>query len=260
MHSNKVNSLNWAIDELSKQKEDFDAKLKVAKKRDETNSLIEEVMAQRKALEQRISALEDGLRVSSDLVDTPCNDLELEIGKIDEKLEIAQERLQSLEQEEYLEELGKKLNRSHSPESELVSDFSNVESRAQIDSFIEDLDVSDQTSKPQFSPSLQQNSPFAEKISQNTPSSESSTPTLMKATSNRIQVSEVDTALQAKSVEETAKSLPMPKLSTVSLEETAKHLGIEPDFLAEKALQAVLRMIARKGGQLSFPLEVDQLD
>ena len=250
MHSNKVNSLNWAIDELSKQKEDFDAKLKVAKKRDETNSLIEEVMAQRKALEQRISALEDGLRVSSDLVDTPCNDLELEIGKIDEKLEIAQERLQSLEQEEYLEDLGKKLNRSHSPESEEVSDFSNVESRAQIDSFIEDLDVSDQTSKPQFSPSLQQNSP----------SSETSTPTLMKATSNRIQVSEVDTALQAKSVEETAKSLPTPKLSTVSLEETAKHLGIEPDFLAEKALQAVLRMIARKGGQLSFPLEVDQLD
>jgi hypothetical protein len=82
----------------------------------------------------------------------------------------------------------------------------------------------------------------------------------MKATSNRIQVSEVDTALQAKSVEKTAKSLAMPKLSPVSLEETAKHLGIEPDFLAEKALQAVLRMIARKGGQLSFPLEVDQLD
>ena len=72
MHSNKVNSLNWAIDELSKQREDFDAKLKVAKKRDETNSLIEEVMAQRKALEQRISALEDGLRVSSDLVMHPA--------------------------------------------------------------------------------------------------------------------------------------------------------------------------------------------
>jgi len=260
MHSNKVNSLNWAIDELSKQREDFDSKLKVAKKRDETNALIEEVMAQRKALEQRISALEDGLRVSSDLVDTPCTDLELEIGKIDEKLEIAQERLQSLEQEEYLEELGKKLNRSHSPESEEISDFSNVESRAQIDSCIEDLDVSDQTSKPQSSPSLQPNSPFNEEVSHNPPSSESSTPTLMKATSNRIQVSEVDTALQAKSVEKTAKSLPMPKLSTVSLEETAKHLGIEPDFLAEKALQAVLRMIARKGGKLSFPLEVDQLD
>ena len=256
----KASSLHWAIDELSKQREDSDAKLKVVKKRDETNSLIEEVMAQRKALEQRISALEDGLRVSSDLVDTPCTDLELEIGKIDEKLAIAKERLQSIEQEEYLEELGKKLNRSHSPEPDEVPNFSNIESRAQLDSFVEDLDVSNQTSKTQFSPPIQKNSPFTEEISQNSPSSESSTPTLMKATSNRIQVSEVDTALQAKSVEKTAKSLAMPKLSPVSLEETAKHLGIEPDFLAEKALQAVLRMIARKGGKLSFPLEVDQLD
>ena len=69
----KASSLHWAIDELSKQREDSDAKLKIAKKRDETNSLIEEVMAQRKALEQRISALEDGLRVSSDLVDHPLH-------------------------------------------------------------------------------------------------------------------------------------------------------------------------------------------
>jgi len=256
----KASSLHWAIDELSKQREDSDAKLKVAKKRDETNSLIEEVMAQRKALEQRISALEDGLRVSSDLVDTPCTDLELEIGKIDEKLEIAKERLQSIEQEEYLEELGKKLNRSHSPETDEVPNFSNVESRAQLDSFVEDLDVSNQTSKTQFSPPIQKNSPFTEEISQNFPSSESSTPTLMKATSNRIQVSEVDKNLQTKSVEEAAKPSAVPKISNVSLEETANHLGIEPDFLAEKALQAVLRMIARKGGKLSFPLEVDQID
>ena len=45
----KASSLHWAIDELSKQREDLDAKLKVAKKRDETNSLIEEVMAQKKS-------------------------------------------------------------------------------------------------------------------------------------------------------------------------------------------------------------------
>ncbi len=144
---NKTSSLKWAIDELSKQREDLDAKLKIAHKRDETNALIDEVMAQRKALEQRISALKDGLRVSSDLVDAPCTDLESEIGKIDEKLEIAQERLQAIEQEEYLEELGKKLNRSHSPEAEESSNLPNINSEAQVDSFVEDLDVSNQTSK-----------------------------------------------------------------------------------------------------------------
>ena len=260
MHSTKVNSLNWAIEELSNQREDLDAKLKVAKKRDETNSLIEEVMAQRKALEQRISALEDGLRVSSDLVDAPCTDLESEIGKIDEKLEIAKERLQAIEQEEYLEELGKKLNRSHSPEAEESSNLSNIKSEAQVDSFVEDLEVSNQTSKHQFYPSLQKNPPLTEEISQKSSFPESSTPTIMKASSNRIQATEIDKPIEEKSIEETTKTLAMDKTSAASLEETAKILGIEPDFLAEKGLQAILRMIARKGGKLSFPLEVEQIN
>lgn len=260
MHSTKVNSLNWAIEELSNQREDLDAKLKVAKKRDETNSLIEEVMAQRKALEQRISALEDGLRVSSDLVDAPCTDLESEIGKIDEKLEIAKERLQAIEQEEYLEELGKKLNRSHSPEAEESSNLSSIKSEAQVDSFVEDLEVSNQTSKHQFYPSLQKNPPLTEEISQKSSFPESSTPTIMKASSNRIQATEIDKPIQEKSIEETTKTLAMDKTSAASLEETAKILGIEPDFLAEKGLQAILRMIARKGGKLSFPLEVEQIN
>jgi len=256
---NKTSSLKWAIDELSKQREDLDAKLKIAHKRDETNALIDEVMAQRKALEQRISALKDGLRVSSDLVDAPCTDLESEIGKIDEKLEIAQERLQAIEQEEYLEELGKKLNRSHSPEAEKSSNLPNINSEAQVDSFVEDLEVSNQTSEPQFSSSLQKNPPLTEEISQNSSFPESSTPTLMKATSNRIQATVIDKPTQEKSVEETTNTLAMDNTSSASLEETAKILGIEPDFLAEKGLQAILRMIARRGGKLSFPLEVDQI-
>jgi len=256
----KAGSLKWAIEELSKQREDLDAKLKIALKRDETNSLIEEVFAQKKALVQRISALEDGLRVSSELVDTPCNDLESEIGKIDEKLEIAQERLQSIEQEEYLEELGKKLNRSNPPSVEEVSDFSNVKSDTQVESFVGDLDVSNQTSKPQFSLSVQKYSSIAEEISQKSSFPESSTPSLMKSASNRIQTTEVDRPIQENSVEEKTKTLAMDKTSAASLEETAKILGIEPNFLAEKGLQAILRMIARKGGKLSFPLEVEQLD
>ena len=107
----KVKSLQWAIEELSKQKEELDGKLKIARKREETGSLIEEVNAQKDALDQRISALEDGLKVSSELVDTPVHNLEEDISAVNEKLEIAQERLASLEQEQYLEELGRKLNR-----------------------------------------------------------------------------------------------------------------------------------------------------
>jgi hypothetical protein len=43
----KVKSLQWAIEELSKQKEDLGGKLKIALKREETGSLIDEVNAQK---------------------------------------------------------------------------------------------------------------------------------------------------------------------------------------------------------------------
>ena len=89
-------------------KKEIESKVSVARKPDETSDLIKEVLAQRDALEKRISALEDGLKVSSDLVDKPVSELETEISEIDGKLEIAQERLEHLEQEEYFEELGKK--------------------------------------------------------------------------------------------------------------------------------------------------------
>ena len=121
----KVKSLQWAIEELSKQKDELDGKLKIARKREETGSLIEEVNAQKDALDRRISALQDGLHASTELVDTPVDFLEDEISKINDKLGIAQERLQNLEQEQYLEELGRKLNRSQG------DDFS--ESLPQVD-------------------------------------------------------------------------------------------------------------------------------
>ena len=64
----KLKSLKWAIGELSKHKEELEGKLKVARKRDETSALIEEVHAQKTHL-KRIASLQDGLKISSDLVD-----------------------------------------------------------------------------------------------------------------------------------------------------------------------------------------------
>ena len=53
------------------------------------------------------------------------------------------------------------------------------------------------------------------------------------------------------------KSKPVP---VKGLEATAEKLGVEPEFLVQKGTQALLRMIARNGGKLSFPLEIDQID
>ena len=239
--NNKVSSLKWAIDELSKQREDLDAKLNIALKRDETNSLIEEVFAQKKALEQRISALEDGLRVSSELVDVPCSNLESEMSKIDEKLEIATERLQAIEQEEYLEELGKSLNRSHLESSDFKGEFDTSLEEPET-SIIEELELPSPAS-------LSPPSPLSQSIA-------STSTSVMKSTTNRIQ---------EQNIESEQSELPKPTMTAVtsptalSLEETAQKLGVEPEFLAEKGLNAFLRMIARNGGKLSFPLEVDQI-
>ena len=242
----KSSSLKWAIEELSKQREDLDAKLKIAHKRDETHVLIDEVMAQRKALEQRISALEDGLKASSDLVDVPCDELESEMQKIDEKLDIAKERLHTLEQEEYLEELGKSLNRANSEESSLDS----IESNQSDTSAIQDLGLTHLSSTP-----LSSSTEFA---ATEGASSSSTAPTIIKPmkASNRLPNPDAAKTTITTTLEKPAT---VSEQTALSLEETALQLGIEPEFLAEKGINAILRMVARNGGKLSFPLEVDQI-
>ena len=246
MSNEKINSLKWAIEELSKQREELDGKLKIARKRDETGSLIEEVNAQRDALDQRISALHDGLKVSSELVDTPVDFLEDEISKINDKFEIAQERLESLEQEQYLEELGRKLNRSHEEDS------------------AENIIIPEEAS------------PHDEPFSLGSSAAISSSESLDKGISSSTQtmttpISRIDTEeqqatsrLPQEEATESDPSIEVQKdISSVpveGLEETATKLGVEPEFLIEKGTQALLRMIARNGGQLKFPLEIDQID
>jgi len=247
----KVTSLRWAIDELSKQKEDLATQLNVAKKRDETNSLIDEVFAQKDALEKRISALQDGLKVSTDLVDAPLSDLESELEKVNEKLEIAQERLDNIEQEEYLEELGKKLNRSHSPDDAEIADLQTDNSSGLEPTF--ETGTSEDLHKPSpISPTL---STSSDHLTQ-----PSSAPLLqtMKAKTNRI--AETESEEPQVQTQHSPAIQPVSSILPLSLEDTAASLGVDSNFLAEKGIQAILRMISRNGGKLTFPLEVEQID
>jgi hypothetical protein len=242
---NSSSSLRWAIEELLKQKEDLNSKLTIALKRDETGSLIEEVNAQRDALDQRISALEDGLKVSSELVVTPVHSLEEDIYAVNEKLEIAQERLANLEQEQYLEELGRKLNRSHGGE------------------FIEDEMLSSETIAKEELPNILVSLQTSSK--ENASKEISTTTQTMTTPTSRIEIEEETTASRIPDEEANAiqqsnsekNTLPVP---VEGLEETADKLGVEQEFLVEKGTKALLRMIARNGGSLKFPLEIDQID
>ena len=240
----KAQSLKWAIDELTKQKEELDSKLIIARKREETGSLIEEVNAQKEALDKRITALQDGLDVSTELVNTPLDFLEEEYSRINDKLEIAQERLLSLEQEQYLEELGRKLNSAHQDE--------NLESMQQDDEFSSSIPSIEQTSTSEIPETI-------------LPEQETSTTTkIMASTSNRIETEKSSTTRLPDEMpidkDEISNSENNNSIPVEGLEETALKLGVEPDFLVEKGTKALLRMIARNGGQLKFPLEIDQID
>ena len=241
----KLDSLKWAINELSQQKEDLSGRLKIACKREETGSLIDEVNAQKDALDQRISALEDGLKISSELVDTPVHTLEKDISAVNEKLEIAQERLANLEQEQYLEELGRKLNRSHGEE------------------FMEDEVLSAETPSKEELPnvldSLQTSS------NENVSKEISTTTQTMTTPTSRIEIEEDTTTSripdeEANTIQQSTDKKSTTPVPVKGLEETALKLGIEPEFIVEKGTKALLRMIARNGGQLKFPLEIDQID
>jgi hypothetical protein len=247
----KFSSLQWAISELSKQKNDLVSKLCIAQKREETTSLINEVLAQKNALEKRISSLEEGYRTSSELVDEPIHNLEEELSTINDKLEIAQDRLNTLEQEEYLEELGRKLNGDFIGE-ESTHSIENKENQNELPVISQDLvSVAPSESIESLSSSLQ---PLT-----------SPTPVLMKSPTNRIETEEevegsaarVPTAVI---ISDQSKLEECSPVTTKSLEECANALGMEPQYLLNKGMQAVLRMISRNGNKLSFPLEVEQVD
>ncbi|MEC9122943.1 MAG: hypothetical protein VX969_02280 [Verrucomicrobiota bacterium] len=252
----KASSLKWAIGELSKQREELEGKLKVARKRDETSALIDEVHAQKEALEKRISSLQEGLSVSSELVEDEVDSLEETISAVDEKLGLAQERLEALEQEEYLEELGRKLNGDQYSETDFEEPSSEDE--------LPDMALEDSSSLPQGESSL-----LSDTDPQLHASVESSpTPVLMKSPSNRmetdqeeeISVASVATGEVSQSRLPEGNSLELcSDVTAASLEECAEALGLEPEYLLNKGMQAVLRMIARNGNKISFPLEVDQL-
>ena len=266
MSNNQTASIRWAIEELSKQKDEIESKISVARKRDDTRELIKEVLAQKDALHKRISALEDGLKVSSDLVQAPVAQLENEMTEISEKLEIAHERLENLEQEEYFEELGRKLTGKQKTLKELSQD-------TDINTLPQDSNELPKSSD--FPTPLSANDPLTVDMALTSPISfeqsgvQTSTQTeTMKSTQNRIQQNDVESTLEEGSrLTEADEEVVQPKdtntlkpIAVSNLEETALALGVESDFLVEKATQSVLRMIARNGGKLSFPLEVEQID
>ena len=55
-------------------------------------------------------------------------------------------------------------------------------------------------------------------------------------------------------------SLPCSETASKAVRETAAALDLDPEYLLDKSVQAVLRMIQRNKNRVTFPLEVKQVD
>ena len=88
----------------------------------------------------------------------------------------------------------------------------------------------------------------------------------MKAPANRIENEEETIQENTSRVDDSQVISKVSKLEqspshiVENLEECANALGMEPEYLLDKGMQAVLRMISRNGNKMSFPLEVEQVE
>ena len=248
----QIRSLQWAIGELSKQKQSLDEKVSASRKREETEEIIQEVNAQRKALDKRVSALQEGLKKSSDSGTIQEPHLRDEITGVEGKLEVARERLKVLEQDKYLEELGQNLS-GKSPTSPItISSESNTDAGG-------------------LSPAL----PFESKenrVSESEPVKVKSNTILsdtMNEPTNRLAATEPEanvatavgtTAQKPRASISSTGSLVCSEETSQSIHEAAAALDLDAEYVLEKGMQAVLRMIARNGNRMTFPLEVKHIE
>mgnify|MGYP006426810913 FL=1 len=248
----QIRSLQWAIGELSKQKQSLNEKISASRMREETEEIIQEVNAQRKALGKRISALQEGLEKSSAVGTDQEPDLQDEIFGVEGKLEVARERLKVLEQDKYLEELGQSLSGKSPVNPVPLSSEKNADAEA--------------LSPPiPFEP---EKKPAAESEPVQVEPNKTLCET-MNEPANRLPASktesDVTTVTETTSPQRRASissngSLSCSEETSQAIHEAASALDLDPEYVLEKGMQAVLRMVARNGNRMTFPLEVKHIE
>ena len=251
----QIRSLQWAIGELGKQRSSLEEKVGATQKREETEEIIEEVIAQREALNKRIDALQEGLEKSQEeSATTNPTELHEEMSEVEGKLDVARERLKALEQDKYLEELGRNLSGQDPLPSRISLPDENPEQEEPPDlaSFSELEDEQASESKPV---QVKTNQPLSDIMTEpanrlSTTESESSVATTLA------------TPLPAKLRAETTlgESITCTEETSQGIREVAAALDLDPEYVLEKGMQAVLRMIARNGHRMTFPLDVKQVE
>ncbi len=250
----QIRSLQWAIGELGKQRSSLAEKVGATRKREETEEIIEEVIAQREALDKRIGALQEGLEKSQEPANTNPTELQEEMSEVEGKLDVARERLKVLEQDKYLEELGRNLSGQDPLPSTTPLPDENLEQEesSSLARFPETEDEQASESKPV---QVITNQPLSDTMTEpaNRLSATESEPGVATTLAtpphvkSRVEVTSVG-------------SIACSEETSQGIREVAAALDLDPEYVLEKGMQAVLRMIARNGHRMTFPLDVKQVE
>lgn len=266
LRDDQIRSLQWAIEKLDKEKYSLEEKANSARKREETEELIEEVAAQRKALDKRIGALREGLENQASAEGSGGTEaLSDKMDAVREKLEIARERLKVLEQDRYLEDLGRSLSGKTEAVATRPDEAANAAFSPSVSGSTEDAKLIDAV-------------PIEPAASSESADFQTTTKqpvfTTMSESTNRLPSAVAESAGAAATIAEPAVQKPTAPRAVLSsggtlacseatsqgIREAAAALDIDPEYVLEKGMQAVLRMIARNGHRMTFPLDVKQVE
>lgn len=245
----QIRSLHWAISELDKQKSSLEKKIGATHKREETEDIIKEVLAQKEALEKRIGALREGLDRSQESTTDNPSELQEEISNVQGKLEVAKERLTALEQDKYLEELSRNLSGQDPPhQAPLENHYQLPQEQPQLSSLSTDPEV-------QADHELEPNQPISDTMTE--PANRLSA---TQAESGVTTTLPTPSTVQPRTEFASTGPISCSEETSQSIREVAIALDLEPEAVLEKGVQAVLRMIARNGNRITFPLDVKQVE
>lgn len=234
LRQEQINSLKWAVDELEKEKTTIAARWEKSQEASGLQTSLEEALSEQQSLSSTINDMEGSLRDigEGEAESLSTDELESQKASLQERIIIASERLEVLEQERELERIALRF-RGVQPSSETEID---LESSIPLS---KDLETTEK--------SMEETS-----------------------TENRLQdidsLKEPETIVRSHAID--AKPLVTAGTGSVACSETTSDglrevaiaLDLDPEYLLDKSVQAILRMIERNKNRVTFPLEVKQVD
>tara|TARA_Y100000588_G_scaffold136385_2_gene150139 strand:- start:4593 stop:5330 length:738 start_codon:yes stop_codon:yes gene_type:complete len=230
----QINSLKWAIKELKKEKTTIANRFEKTKQAKGLKDSLSNALNEKSSLQDRIEDLQGNLRqLGEEEYNSSLEDkLENQKASLEERIAIASERLTALEQDRDLERIARRFQGSEM-DGDQPTDSSISLSKESITT---DKSMEESTSENR----LKHSSPLEE--------------------------ADIDSLAPIRELKPKAKPLASSGDLACSGETceqllvTSAALDLDPEYLLNKSLQAVLRMIERNKNRVTFPLEVKQVD